>query len=217
MAVPLFIFAATVCRFLAGRKCGNPRKQLKKIITYQSRSQVSKLGTTYFPVLDQIADGLSPQEINEVLTNFQLIVGSIVILASPLSVCSLARILSVPEEDINDTLDLLHSVLNVPPSSHSPVRLFHISFSDFLVHADKRIRYNHQGPIPNRFWIDEPITHQKLVQNCLRLLEKCLQQDICNLAWPGILRSAIDQPTLQVCLSVLGISCRACSIPHIRW
>ncbi|KAH7025185.1 uncharacterized protein B0I36DRAFT_332628, partial [Microdochium trichocladiopsis] len=28
MAVPLFIFADTVCRFLAVRKCGNPDKKL---------------------------------------------------------------------------------------------------------------------------------------------------------------------------------------------
>jgi hypothetical protein len=34
MAIPLFIFAATVCRFLADRKCGNPDKQLKKVMDY---------------------------------------------------------------------------------------------------------------------------------------------------------------------------------------
>jgi hypothetical protein len=200
MAIPLFIFAATVCRFLADRKCGNPAKQLKKVTTYQSRSQGSKLGNTYFPVLDQLVDGLSAQEIDEVSAHFQLIVGSIIILESPLSVSSLARILSVEEETISDRLDLLHSVLHVPPSWHSPVRLHHLSFRDFLVDPNNRIRRDQQSPGPNRFWIDEPAMHRKMWANCLRLMEQCLEQDICGLRWPGTSRSAIEQPTLEQAL-----------------
>lgn len=32
MAVPLFIFAATVCRFIADRRCGTPDKQLQEVL-----------------------------------------------------------------------------------------------------------------------------------------------------------------------------------------
>jgi hypothetical protein len=41
MAVPLFIFAATVCRF-AGDPRWNPQKRLSTILQYQNTSQASK-------------------------------------------------------------------------------------------------------------------------------------------------------------------------------
>lgn len=34
MAIPLFIFAATVFRFLADRKCGGTGTQLRKVLDY---------------------------------------------------------------------------------------------------------------------------------------------------------------------------------------
>lgn len=52
MAIPLFIFATTVCRFINDRKCGQPKDQLAKVLKYETRSQASKLDATYLPVLD---------------------------------------------------------------------------------------------------------------------------------------------------------------------
>ncbi|KAH7025136.1 uncharacterized protein B0I36DRAFT_225532, partial [Microdochium trichocladiopsis] len=93
MAIPLFIFAATVCRFLADRKCGNPDKQLQKVLAHRTRSQESKLDATYLPVLDQLLVGLSSREKDNVLDQFRLVIGSLIILASPLSTSSLSRLL----------------------------------------------------------------------------------------------------------------------------
>ncbi|KAK9413356.1 putative Vegetative incompatibility protein HET-E-1 [Seiridium unicorne] len=58
MAVPLFIFAATSCRFIADRRIGNPEEQLIEILTYKTKSQESQLDGTYFPVLNQMVRGL---------------------------------------------------------------------------------------------------------------------------------------------------------------
>ncbi|KAK6850547.1 WD40-repeat-containing domain protein [Apiospora arundinis] len=49
MAVPLFIFAATVCRFVADRRLGVPADQLQEIISYRATAQVSQLDATYMP------------------------------------------------------------------------------------------------------------------------------------------------------------------------
>jgi hypothetical protein len=187
MAFPLFIFAATICRFLADRKCGNPAKQLGKVIKYQTRSQESKLDATYLPVLNQLVDGLSERERVEILEDFRYIVGSIVILASPLSTCSLAQILLISKNTVDDRLDLLHSVLSVP-SSDTPVRLLHLSFRDFLIDPDK---------CKSPFWVDKTQTHKKMAENCLRLLDDHLRADICGVKWPGIPRSTIDQQTID--------------------
>ncbi|KAF3361347.1 hypothetical protein VdG1_00956 [Verticillium dahliae VDG1] len=192
MAVPLFIFAATVCRFLADRRCGNPDKQLQEVLKYRTRSQESQLDATYLPVLNQLVVGLPFRQREKTLQEFRVIVGSIVILASPLSTCALAQMLSVSKDTIDDRLDLLHSVLSIPPSSSSPVRLLHLSFRDFLVDAEK------QGKNP--FWVDEKYSHGEMAANCLRVMNERLRTDICDVNAPGTSRSTINPQKVDACL-----------------
>ncbi|KAH6986690.1 hypothetical protein EDB80DRAFT_655684 [Ilyonectria destructans] len=192
MAVPLFIFAATVCRFLADRRCGNPDKQLQEVLKYRTRSQESQLDATYLPVLNQLVVGFPIRQREKALQEFRVIVGSIVILARPLSTCALAQMLSVSKDTIDDRLDLLHSVLSIPPSSSSPVRLLHLSFRDFLVDAEKRGK--------NPFWVDEKYSHGKMAANCLRVMNERLRTDICDLNAPGTSRSTINPQRVDACL-----------------
>ena len=147
MAVPLFIFAATVCRFVKDRRSGSPAQQLKKVLVYQTRSQKSKLDATYLPVLNQLLSGLTDSEEQDLVYEFRRVVGSIVLLAEPLSTSSLAHLLGSDKDDIDCRLDLLHSVLSIPADADSPVRLLHLSFRDFLIDPDKRYT--------NPFWVDE--------------------------------------------------------------
>ncbi|KAH6981484.1 hypothetical protein EDB80DRAFT_626107, partial [Ilyonectria destructans] len=192
MAVPLFIFAATVCRFLADRRCGNPNKQLQEVLKYRTRSQESQLDATYLPVLNQLVVGLPIRQREKALQEFRVIVGSIVILATPLSPCALAQMLSVSKDTIDDRLDLLHSVLSIPPSSSAPVRLLHLSFRDFLVDAEKRGK--------NPFWVDEKYSHGKMAANCLRVMNERLRTDICDMNAPGTSRSTINPKKVDACL-----------------
>ncbi|KAI1155400.1 hypothetical protein F4825DRAFT_469164 [Nemania diffusa] len=115
IAIPLFIFAATACRFLANRRTGTPNIKLQRILEYRTRTQESMLDATYLPVLDQlILVGLSTSEETEVLGLFKRLVGSVILLATPLSSLTLARLLD------------------------SPIRLLHLSFRDFLIDPSKR-------------------------------------------------------------------------------
>jgi hypothetical protein len=142
MAVPLFIFAATACRFIEDRGREPPHSKLAIILKNGTKSQESKLDATYLPILNQLIVGLSEREKKEQLQQFRIIVGSLIALASPLSALSLARLLNIHPDKINTSLDMLHSVLNVPSSPESPIRLFHLSFRDFLLdqeNAKKRI------------------------------------------------------------------------------
>ncbi|KAF7503298.1 hypothetical protein GJ744_004020 [Endocarpon pusillum] len=52
LAVPLFIFAATVCRYV-GTKGGVPERYLDKGLQYR-KATFSQLDRTYLPVLDQL-------------------------------------------------------------------------------------------------------------------------------------------------------------------
>ncbi|KAI0543145.1 hypothetical protein GGR58DRAFT_10947 [Xylaria digitata] len=184
MAIPLFIFAATICRFLADRKTGAPDIKLQKTLEQQTKSQKSKLDATYLPVLQQLLVDLSDSEKNEALGLFKRLVGSIVLLAKALSTSALAHLLDIPKYAINSQLDFLHSVLSIPSSPNASVRLLHLSFRDFLVDPSKCGK--------NPFWVDEKEAHRRLAADCLRVMNETLCTDICGVRWPGTRCAHID-------------------------
>lgn len=184
MATPLFIFAATVCRTLGDRRIGNPNKQLGRILAFQTRSHESKLDGTYLPALESMLIGMDSREKEEALGDFRDIVGSIIILASPLPATALAHMLDKLQDTVDDRLDLLHSVLSVPNVVDAPVRLLHLSFRDFLLDPDKRGK--------NEFWVAEKEAHARLSSHCLRVMTEGLRRDICGLKQPGALASSLE-------------------------
>ena len=188
IAIPLFIFAATACRYI-GDKRDNPKKRLGIILQYQTVTQVSKLDRTYLPILDQLFDDEDGADKERRVIEFRDIVGSIIVLESSLTITSLAHLLKIPKDDISCQLDLLHSVLSISTDEDVPVRLLHLSFRDFLLDPQRR------GKSP--FWVDETEMHKRLAIKCLQLMSslKGLRKNMCNLM-PGTLRSKIDQQTI---------------------
>ena len=191
MAIPLFIFATTICRFINDRKCGQPKDQLAKVLKYETRSQASKLDATYLPVLDQLLVRVTISERRGLVEEFRQVIGSIIVLASPLSATSLNRLLRVPEGTVDNRTDLLHSVLSIPSHPDHPIRLLHLSFRDFLVDTEKRET--------NLFWVDEKDAHNKLATRCLELLSSGnnLKRDICNLRTLERPRADVDRQTID--------------------
>jgi hypothetical protein len=200
-AVPLFIFAATATRYIGDQR-GNPTKRLEIILGFGSRNtKVSKLNATYLPILNQLFDEEDEEEREERACEFREIVGSIVLLETPLSVASLAYLLCLPEHDISCQLDSLHSVLSIPISNNLPVRLLHLSFREFLVDTS-----NEKSP----FWVDKRARHERLASHCLRLMSsvKGLRQNMCGLQ-PGTLIDEVAEGKITNYLSPeLQYACR---------
>ncbi|KAI6534177.1 hypothetical protein MCOR10_002449 [Pyricularia oryzae] len=202
MAVPLFIFASTACRFIADSEFGNPWEQLNKILKCKGKGQRSRLHATYLPILNQLLLqrtnlGLverTKSEKAEIVEWFRDIVGTIVILADPLPSASLACVLDRTELDVNSKLRRLHSVLNISDDPIAPVKLLHLSFRDFLVDDENR-----DG---NLFWVDAQKTHKQLAERCLKLLSTSdnLKRDVCNLRRPEISRSEISEQIVSTAL-----------------
>ena len=192
MAVPLFIFAATVCRFVGDHR-QNPKKQLATVLE-QAANQASNLDRTYLPVLQQLVDGYTDWEKESLARQFRKIIGSIIVLADPLATSSLASLLGIPKEDIDIILDGLHSVLSIPSDRDFPVRLLHLSFRDFLLDPRKSKFW---------FWIDGKKTHEMIANRCLELMSRPngLRENMCGLKPPGKLRNEIDRKTLYDYLS----------------
>lgn len=192
MAIPLFIFAATVCRFL-NHKTSNPADQLRKVLSCRSSrdSGFDQLDSTYLPVLNQLVAGRTDEERSHLLSEFREIVGAIVLLAEPLSALSLSSLLATPLRSIAGIVNNLHAILDVPSKADSPIKLFHLSLRDYLVHPDKRDS--------NPFWVDEMETHKRIAVCCLELLSSngCLKRDICGLGKPGTARIDVDAETIN--------------------
>ncbi|KAF2162675.1 hypothetical protein M409DRAFT_37371 [Zasmidium cellare ATCC 36951] len=180
LAVPLFVFAVTMCRFIAE---ADPQARLAALLRQESLSSFSGLEKTYLPILEQMIRGKDSEEEAQALAGFRDIVGSIVLLAEPLSIHSLSRLLQIPPRNIGQRLKQLNSVLSIPSNPFTPIRLFHLSFSDFLV--DIR-----EGKT-NKFRVDKVHNHRKLAAKCLRMLSEqgALHQDLCNARSPRTRRT----------------------------
>nr|POF13684.1 vegetative incompatibility protein het-e-1 [Quercus suber] len=199
LAVPLFIFASTVCRFLSESK---PRERLRSILA-QRTSEASQLAKTYAPILDQLLLEKDEEEQVEILTRFRKVVGLIILAADPLSVVSLASLLGMSQDDILDIVDHLHSVLQIPSSSRDPVRLMHLSFRDFLIDPKRKDK--------DRFWINEAELHGQLAVDCLRRLNELgtFKYDICCVVKPGTRRAQVTAE--QIATSIPSDVAYACN------
>ncbi|KAG5802409.1 hypothetical protein H9Q74_013589 [Fusarium xylarioides] len=168
MAVPLFIFAATACQLIQKGKHGDPEENLNKILGRKGGTQISKLNELYLFILEQLLDDTTDCG-EELLKQFQEIVGAVVILADPLSATCLAQLLKIDKKRVRRMVGLLPSVLYMSPEESVPIKPLHLSFRDFLINRD-----THKT---DRFWVNEKETNKKLAIMCLRLLmnDDCLQ------------------------------------------
>ncbi|OGM44087.1 NACHT and WD40 domain protein [Aspergillus bombycis] len=212
VANPLFISAATMCRFIADRKW-DPEKRLALVLgsgtqSNAGTSHISKLEHTYIPVFEQILrsedEDEDEDEREQLISEYRVIVGTIIILANPLSLASLASLLEISSSDVNRRLDYLHSVLSIPPDQDTPIQIFHQSFRDFLLHPKIRTKTD--------FWIDEKQTHKETLLRCINVMTRTkggLSRNICQLPNDGILRDEISDEIIRDNIPAeLQYSCR---------
>ncbi|PYI03229.1 WD40 repeat-like protein [Aspergillus sclerotiicarbonarius CBS 121057] len=184
MSVPLFIFAATVCRVFEDYDL-DPVQSLSEILEYQNEE--SKLDGTYLPVLQRIPTHGGKRK-KMIIGEFHEVVGTIIVLESPLSVISLSELLGIPARVINTRLNRLHAVLNIPDNDAIPVGLFHLSFRDFLLDPETREK--------TEFWVDGGKAQQNLTTKCLEVMQRKLKTNICCLPYEGFERIEINTETL---------------------
>jgi hypothetical protein len=191
--VPLFISAVTLCRFINDANWV-PQDRLKEIINDQSK-YVSKMASTYLPVLKQLLIGQNKQETQQLVKEFRQIVGAIIVLATPLSVSALSNLLDLEPNKIQIRIDRLHSVLNIPAESRlsdRPVRLLHQSFRDFLL--DNETKEMEGG---KQFWVHKKMVHQNLTYQCLDVMRRKLRKNICDLPDDCLQRNDISSDSVK--------------------
>jgi hypothetical protein len=190
----LFIWAATACRFI--REGLFADKRLRTLLEGGASTSTPEghLNGIYITILqNSVHPGFIEEEKEEFYSALKDILGSIVAFFSPLSVGSLSRLLLIPTQRVDRILRDLHAILDIPAVQTRPLRLHHPSFRDFLLDRE-RCRD------PN-FWVNAEQAHQKLADNCIRLMATSLKQDICGVNIPGVLIADVGDDQVEQCLS----------------
>ena len=192
MAGGLFIWAATACRFIhEGKRFA--AKRLDTILQGSGETLTAPekhLDKIYTTVLKQsVTPEYTEEEKREAYYMLRKSLGSIIVLFSPLSALSLSRLLGIRNAIINQVLNDLHSVLDVPKEQNLPFRLHHPSFRDYLLNKDRC-----QDP---DFCVDEKEAHQRLTDRCIQLMSACLKQNVLSVDTPGTLVSDFNRSQVR--------------------
>ncbi|RSL76873.1 hypothetical protein CEP51_009562 [Fusarium floridanum] len=186
MCTPLFISVATFLRLL--RLWPEGPDTIVNFFLENPATSTSEYGKLYYPVLSRMMELVPIFYRDKFRATFKQVIGSVILLASPLGASPLSRLLKISIQEVDGQLRYLRSVLDLPDenSPMSPIRLFHLSFRDFLVHETDA----------GEFQVDEAKAHQRLATHCLDVLSETLKADVYGLVSPGKDRSSIKKTTL---------------------
>ena len=174
----LFIWAASACLYVRKGKSA-AKKRLKKLIDGHDPNDgpQKQLDQIYLTVLeDSISEEYDEEERDEFLEQLRVVLGSIIILRSPLSKASLANLLHVKTDVVTDTLADLHTILLIPKENKDDIRLHHATVRDFLLDKSRCKNLD--------FWVDSRQVHLLLAKNCLRLMSR-MKRNICRIESPS--------------------------------
>jgi hypothetical protein len=188
----LFIWAATACRFINGGE-EFAEDRLDEILegTDSEGTPEQHLDQIYLTVLQSsIPNTFRAPEKARSYARQRKILGSIVILLSPLPAASLAKVIGISGTKVTQTLEKLQAILEVPNDVAGSLRLHHPSFRDFLLNKDRC----------GEFWVDEKEAHQNLAARCIQLMSQTLKKDVCELYAPGYQATQVESSRIQKCL-----------------
>jgi hypothetical protein len=192
---PLFIYAATLCRFIDDPdEREDPTDQLH-LWLQQCDSNVPQLDQIYLPILHYVLFGSyntveRPKPLAENLRAELLdVLGAVVLVTTPLSCKTVAALLGIPTRRVTLRLRNLHAVLSIPRDPDTPVRLLHKSFSDFLL-SSKDSGHRDYG-------VDASETHAMLAAKCIQRMKAGLRRDICNVQKLDIAKDDIDRQVID--------------------
>ena len=204
-AAGLFVYAVATVKFV-DRKNGNPKRQLDRLLQSPDSAPEGKtrfkadttLDSLYTSILQEAFDGSDPED--DCMA--RSVLGAVILATNPLSPSAVATLLGF---DIEDVLPLLSSVgsLLLQEDIGSPVRPFHKSFPDFITNSTRCIN--------ERFRVSPPSHHLELLIDCLELMNRTLEKNMCKLP-DAVMNSEVDDldERIERCLDpALRYACKS--------
>ncbi|EKM56000.1 uncharacterized protein PHACADRAFT_53122, partial [Phanerochaete carnosa HHB-10118-sp] len=171
----LFIYAATVVRFIEDPNASDPSGRLRLLLEGQGISSTSVV--TPFFQLDklylQVLKSAYPNGSRELKLRLKIILGALVLNRDRLSLNAIDMLMLLERGTTRTTLTHLQSVVVVPDDDNAVIRLIHPSFQDFLTDGN---RCRDPGLL-----VSPAIQHRLIAQRCLETMIGGLRMDICNI------------------------------------
>ena len=204
-AAGLFVYAMATIRFIDQNK--NPKKQLSLLLQSSESGLEGKtklkedttIDSLYRSILQEAFGGFDPEEDS----NVRSVLGAVVLAVDPLSPSTIAALLDLDRDDVYPLLSSVHSLLVLREDINHPVRPFHKSFPDFIVDPARCTN--------SRFRVCPPDQHARLLVGCLELMNRTLEQNMCQLP-DGVTNSEVGdlkERTEQYIGDSLEYACRS--------
>ena len=131
MAGSLFIYAATVCKYIAQKGGPNMPQRLSDVVnlTLETTSGLTHpLDVLYERILDAAYQYTNQRE----RSNIGLVLQVIVYAYNPLSMTAISSLMQISVQETVAALSSLHSLIYIPKDPGGPISIFHASFYDFM-------------------------------------------------------------------------------------
>jgi len=186
-AAGLFAYAAATVKLIDHRN-NDPKEQLERLL--QSPESSVREGKTefgskktldylYMTILQETFGDDDPEDDPKVRS----VLGAVTLAANPLSPSTIATLLGFGTKCVFLRLLSLHSLLILQEDINHPVRPFHKSFPDFVVDPTRCIN--------ERFRVSPPSHHLELLVDCIELMNRTLEKNMCKLP-DAVANSEVD-------------------------
>ena len=132
MSGTLFIYAATVCKYITQRGSFAMPQHLSDVVN-STLETTSGLTTTLDVLCGRILNDAYTFTNKRERSNIEMVLTAIVYAYNPLSMKAISAMVEIPIEQIQAALSSLHSLIYIPSEDPNiPISTFHASFYDFI-------------------------------------------------------------------------------------
>ena len=177
-AAGFFVYAVATLNFL-DHKIQDPSDQLDVIMqspestTYEARVKLKASYSSLDSLYMSILQAAFPENDVDVDAMVRSVISVVVLAANPLSQPAIATLTALRSNHVQKILKLIQSLLILPKDQNDPVQPFHKSFPDFITDPTRCV--NTQFHVP-------PHYHLKLALNCLQIMSKLLERNMCSIS-----------------------------------
>ena len=169
MSGTLFIYAATVCKYVVQKGNSNMSQRLSDVVNseLEATSGVTHpLNILYERILEAAYAFTNERE----RKNIDKTLTAVVYVYNPLSINAISDLMEMPIKHIKAALSSLYSLIYIPSqgSDNTPISTFHASFYDFI---SNQIHLS-------RHYLDPCISHKHIAHQCLMLMNKVWSQEV---------------------------------------
>jgi len=169
-AAGLFVYAAATVKFVDNDKW-DPRERLSDVLELQKIG--GREGKTLDSLYTSILQGAFGDDDAKDQAKIRSVLGAVFLAANPLSPSTIATLLRVNAKSVHRLLSSVNSLLILHENVDDPVRPFHKSFPDFVTDPSRCTN--------QRFLISPSDHHLQLLIDCLGLMDRTLEKNMCGL------------------------------------